>query len=108
MSDPEMIEFDGLYFLNQLEIAYHENGLDGVVNLTKSTFPVDKKIRMKRDLENTTFSIYMIKRVTISKIDPDAILLSIGDGNVDSVIRSIGLPYLDIPFQINLHGSLIE
>ncbi len=49
-----------------------------------------------------------IQRVTLAQTKPERILFSAGDEKSVFIIRSMGLPYVDKPFQISLFGSQVN
>ncbi|MFW6310566.1 MAG: hypothetical protein ACOC1D_05620 [Prolixibacteraceae bacterium] len=102
------IYFDGLLFLDELEKEFNSNGLDGIVQLTEKHLPIGRNINMTQKIEKEPRTIYKIERVTICKMNLQEDIKTFGNENADSVIRSLKLPYLEIPFQVNIYGSLVK
>jgi hypothetical protein len=94
--------FDGLTLLEELEKKVNMEGLKGVIQLVKDKLDIGSLIKM----DSKSSLVYKIERIKLSKIDPDELIENIGDKEADSVIRSMNLPYVNIPFQIDIYGSL--
>ncbi|GEM_PF-5312498 len=105
MNAKTVINFEGLTFLDKLETIYGSEGMEGVIQLVEKQFPIGQTINLNQRSNQSEEEFYMIEGVTISTINPDVVLWSMGDAYSDSIIRSIHLPYVDIPFEISIYGS---
>ncbi len=108
MTGSGLIKFSGLQFLEELEKVFYLEGLEGVSNLVKTSFPIGGSIKMISELDKINEQVYKIEYVTVEKTNPSTVLFSSGMKKSDSIIRSIGLSYVDEPFQINIYGRLME
>ncbi len=99
------INFEGLAFLDELETIYDSEGIKGAIKLTAQQFPIGQTIRLQQHPDPHHEVIYKIERVVISSIHQDAMLWQRGDTPSGSLIRSMQLPYVDNPFQIEIYGS---
>ncbi len=104
MNTKTNINFDGLTFLDELEIMYGSYGMEGVIKLATEQLPIGKTIRLQQQPDPKHEIVYRIERVVISSVDQGVILWSMGDTPSDSLIRSMQLPYVDTPFQIEIYG----
>ncbi len=95
---------DGLVFLNDLEMIYHLEGFDGIIEMVKKRFPAESLIQMSTDIEDTNRTIFKIKRVIVAKLYPEIVVFENGNKNSGTIIRSFKLPYVDIPFQVDIYG----
>lgn len=108
MNSKTVINFDGLTFLDKLETIFNLKGLEGIIELAEEHFPIGCFIQMNQDIENVQEHVYKIEKVTVSKINPDVVLRTMGDGNSGSIIRSLNLSYVSTPFQIDIYGSPVK
>lgn len=108
MNSKKVVNFDGLTFLDKLEKIFDLKGMEGVIELVEKHFPIGCFVKMNQNIENTQEHIYKIEKVTVSKINPDVVIRTLGDVNSGSIIRSVNLSYVSIPFQIDIYGSLVH
>lgn len=98
----------GLLFLDKIEQIFMKNGLDGVVQLVKDSFPVGGRVKMISEAGNSSEPVFKIERVTVLNTKSGKEIKTIGDKHVNSIIRSFKLPYLETPFQINIYGHFLK
>ena len=108
MSLSGIIEFNGLEFLEELEKVFNARGLNGVISIAEITFPIGGSIRMGQIDEIKDDPVYRIEKIVIAKINPEILVFSIGDETSDSIIRSMSLPHVDVPFQIAIYGHPVN
>lgn len=104
MNDKTIINFDGLTFLDELETIYGSDGMEGIIKLAAERFPIGQTIRLQQHPDPNHEIVYMIERVVISSVDQDTVLWYMGDAPSSSLVRSMQLPYVDIPFQVEIYG----
>ncbi|MCE5204602.1 MAG: hypothetical protein LLF80_00645 [Porphyromonadaceae bacterium] len=104
MNAKTIINFDGLTFLDELETIYGSHGMEGVIKLATEQIPIGQTIRLQQHPDPNHEIVYRIERVVISSVDQGAMLWSMGNTLSGSLIRSMQLPYVDIPFQIEIYG----
>jgi|LSQX01.2.fsa_nt_gb hypothetical protein len=108
MNSKTVANFDGLTFLDKLETIFNMKGLEGIIELVEEHFPIGCFMKMNQNIENTQEHVYKIEKVTVSKINPDVVIRTMGDVNSDSIVRSLNLSYVTVPFQIDIYGSIVN
>ena len=108
MNSKTVVNFDGLTFLDKLETTFNLKGLEGIIELAEEHFPIGCFMNMNQNIENTQGHVYKIEKVTVSKINQNVVIRTMGDVNSGSIIRSLNLPYVTTPFQIDIYGSLVH
>jgi len=108
MNSETVISFNGLTFLDELETTFNLKGMEGIIELAEDRFPIGSLIKMNQYIENTQEHVFRIEKVTISKINPDVVIRTLGDVNSDSIVRSLNLSYVPVPFQIDIYGSIVS
>jgi hypothetical protein len=91
-------------FLELLENIYMSKGLSGIKKYITDVFKIGNCINI--DYGNSLKSVFILKGFSIHKLEQNEIIYM--DGTIDNIplIRSVNLPYVEDPFQIDFYGFL--
>ena len=89
-------------FLELLENIYNSKGIKGIKDFIIDEFHIGDYISM--DYGNHFRSVYILKGFSIHELDQDGIIYKEGTTENIPVFRSVNLPYIENPFQIDFYG----